>query len=535
MIDGVFLQIPPEVFTFIARKLATTDIEALSLTCKRWHAAVRGFVQITRLHLPHTANSNQMATEARRLFPAASIVISSSTTQVKLWPGPVHCNILQYSTGQENKFRRGLVHPKGNLWFEFSPPSASSSTREELGKNLQEIKHAQASLSRFGVSCELVMYVKSRDLKREAFFKHDLEILAPRISQLHADEKGLDVLSMLQLNNLHTLSLTMSATPKQTKSLAEALANLPSLQELYLHCTSIRGAPLLPLLLTELAQQTRGTAAAGITTLGIALDVDRPFELEIPAVTLAGITALELTEGVVVDMIPDSLASLRLNIQNNAGAEPMLTQLQHSAILRLTLQHAVSLNLLPANLQSLTFVDPFVESQIDCHGVSNALGCLTQLRELKIGNFLTSSVVSELLLVSLPVLVTFGFRVHHLNRLYRDPFWDQCPHVLYRTNDRPVSLKNCCVAHGVFTTEPMFLQLPQIVANLGASFGKLRVIQVCSLNPGRHATIGLNCNLLTSDHFPHLFGLTCKLWNSDVVLHNLPRNIYAVSKASSSY
>lgn len=376
------------------------------------------------------------------------------------------------------------------------------------------------------------MHVKSREMKRDEAYRHDLEILASRISELHADEKGLDVLSMLRLNSLHMLSVLMTTTLKQTKSLAEAITNLPMLQELYLCCTSIRGGPLLNLLLKELAQQTRDAATTGITTLGVALDVDRPFELEIPAVTLAGITVLELSEGVVLDKVPDSLASLRLNVEGAAAAQLMLTQLQHSAMATLTLQHAVCPDLLPANLQSLTFVDPFAKSQIDRHEVSNALGCLTQLTELKIGNFLNIGVITELLMVSLPFLVTFGFCVHHLKSLQRDPFWDQCPHVLYRTNDLPVSCQNCCVTQDVVTTEPMFLQLPQLVANLGTSFGKLGVIQVCSLNLGQHAMIGLNCSLLTSEHFPHLFGLTCKLWNSDVVLLNLSREIYAVSKTT---
>ena len=143
----------------------------------------------------------------------------------------------------------------------------------------------------------------------------------------------------------------------------------------------------------------------------------------------------------------------------------MLTQLQHSAMATLTLQHAICLDLLPVLLQSLTFVDPFAKRQIVQHEVSNALGCLIQLRELKIGNFLPSDIVSELLLISLSFLVTFGFRVHHLNSLYSNPFWDQRQHVLYRSNDLPLSRDNCCVTHGVFTTESMFFSCLRLWQN----------------------------------------------------------------------
>lgn len=65
----------------------------------------------------------------------------------------------------------------------------------------------------------------------------------------------------------------------------------------------------------------------------------------------------------------------------------------------------------------------------------------------------------------------------------------------------------------------MYLQLPQAVARLGASFGNLKVIHICASCPGQFGSIGLNCNLLTTDNFPNLFGLTCKLWNCDVRLH----------------
>lgn len=262
--------------------------------------------------------------------------------------------------------------------------------------------------------------------------------------------------------------------------------------------------------------------------MGVALEVDRRVELEIPAVTLAGITALELSEGVYVDEIPDSLACLRLNVSNDGAAQQMLTRLQHSAMATLTLQNIVSLHLLPGNLQSLTLVDPFAKEQIDRHDVSNGLRCLTQLRELHIGNFLTTSVVTELLSVSLPLLVTFGFRVHHFTGLLTAPFWDQCPHVFYYSSDIPVVREL-----RFYNKKPMFLQLPQLVAKLGVSFDRLKVIQVFSFSVGRHATIGLNCNLLTTQHFPHLFGLTCKLWNSEVVLHNLAKEVYTVFKTSS--
>lgn len=231
------------------------------------------------------------------------------------------------------------------------------------------------------------------------------------------------------------LALTMCRTSEQTVSLAKAIANLPCLEELYVHCTSVDTRQHVPLLLTEMISQ-RDTQIKGITTLGIALDIHQPLQLVIPAVTLASITALELSKGVLVDRLPDTLGSLRLT---DVEGLQMLPQLQRSNMTRLTLQRAVNLLLVPGNLQSLTLLDPFAKEQILSHEVSEALSCMKQIGELTIGNFITTDVVLELLSVSLPFLVTFGFRVHHFSAMDNDLFWDQCPRPWYASSDKPVA------------------------------------------------------------------------------------------------
>ena len=514
LVDRQFcLQIPPEVFALIARKLPSSDVEALSLTCKRWHAAVRDIAQVARLHLPHCANTQQLVAEARRLFPASTIVVTSNAAQMKIWPVPAQCNFFHFSTecSTETRFRRA------------SERTVGSTKGEKPSKSIKEIKQARAALSGFEINCDLGMHVKSRAFMRGNVYRDDVVAFGPSIRHLHADENGFDLVSRLQLNRLHMLALTLCPTPEETVSLAEALATLPLLEELYIHCTSVETRQHAPLLLTEMASK-RITHCKGITTLGIALDIHEPLQLEVPAVTLAGITALELSKGLLVDKLPDTLKSLRLT---DVEGLQMLPQLQHANIRRLTLQHAVELRLVPSNLQSLTFVDPFAKEQIISHEVSDGLNSLTQLKELAIGNFLTKDVVTELLLVSLTSLVTFGFRVHHLGAMESDPFWDQCPQLYYASSDKPVART------GLSVSEPMFLQLPPLVSKLGASFGGLRSIQIYSFNVGPYASIGLNCSLLTTEHFPNLFGLTCKFWNSEVFLHNLSKGIYVVAKASS--
>ena len=504
------LQIPPEVFALIARKLPSLDLEALSLTCKRWRAAVRDVAQVARLRLPHSANSKQLVAEASRLFPASTIIITSNAAQMKLWPVPACCNILHFSTeySTETRFRRASERIVGGT------------KTEKLSKSLTEIKQAKAALA-VAISCDLGMRVKSRDLLRVTASRDDVVALSPSIRHLHADENGFAVVSRLQLNRLRMLAFTMCRTSEEALSLAAAIANMPCLEEVYVHCTSVDTRQHVPLLLTEMTSQ-RDTRSKGITTLGIALDIHEPLGLEIPAVTLAGVTALELSKGVLVDRLPNTLGSLRLT---DVEGLQMLAQLQHSNMTRLTLQHAVGLHLVPGNLQSLTLVNPFSKEQIINHEVSAGLECLRQLRELMIGNFITEDVVAELLLVSLPFLVTFGFRVHHFSAVQSDPCWDQSSHIFYSSSDKPVA-RNGLVA------EPMFLRLPTLVSALGASFGELRIIQVYSFNTGPYASIGLNCTLLTTEHFPNLFGLTCKFWNSEVVLHNVSKGVYVVAKAS---
>lgn len=216
-------------------------------------------------------------------------------------------------------------------------------------------------------------------------------------------------MSTLQLDKLRTLALTMCAKSEEVNSLAEAVAQLPMLRELYVLCTSIHAGPLVPGFLTDVT--SRLSNRSSITTLGVTLNVHSPHLITIPASALAGITALELNEGVAVEGVLDSLASLRLNIQthDDAAARHMLTHLQRSPAVALTMQQPVSQLLVPDNLQSLTLVEPFDRQQLDQQEVSNALRSLPQLRKLQIGNFLTNSIVNELLSVSLPSLVTFGF------------------------------------------------------------------------------------------------------------------------------
>lgn len=525
--DDVFLQIPPELLVRIAHELSVGDLEALSLTSKRWHAAVRVAAPVPELHLPHCSKSQHIVTEARRLFPATTLVMSSSgAMQFRLWPVPALCNVLLYSTGHEVRFRRAIER-------------YASMKTADMHNTLTDVKGIVATLSAAERNCDLVLHTKSRDLNARAAYRHDMMTLAPRISQLHAMEKAVDVLTMLHLVRLQSLALTVCRTAEDCSRLAEAIAQLPMLHALYLLCTSIPAAQQLSALLTNLT-----TNCASITTLGVALNVRMPFQLDIPASSLAGITALELSEAVALEGVPDSLTSLRLNIQaHDVAAQHTLARLQQSRTVALTLQRPVSLMLVPANLQSLTLVDPFDRQQIDQHEVSHALNRLTQLRKLQIGSCLTRIVVTELLLVSLPSLDTFGFRVHHLQGLHlkslqsseNDPFWDQQPHVLFSSDDIPVSHTNCGEAKHRITNQPMYLQLPQLVARLGVSFGNLRVIQVCSSNTGQFASMGLNCSLLTTDHFPHLFGLTCKLRNCEIRLQNLSQRVYVVSKASSRH
>ena len=86
-----------------------------------------------------------------------------------------------------------------------------------------------------------------------------------------------------------------------------------------------------------------------------------PLSLRFQPLPWGAITALELSAGVLLDRLPNSLASMRLDIQSDAAAQPMLTLQQHSTVAMSNLQHAVSLLLVPANLQSLTLADPFAQ------------------------------------------------------------------------------------------------------------------------------------------------------------------------------
>ena len=121
-----------------------------------------------------------------------------------------------------------------------------SARGKALGKRSEEIKQAQATLCGPGIFFELVVHEKSRDLKGVTAYRTDVVDFAAYNSSMPTKM----VLTVLHLNSL--LALTMTGTPEETRSLAEATVNLPVLQKLYVLCTSAKAAPMVPLLMTEL-------------------------------------------------------------------------------------------------------------------------------------------------------------------------------------------------------------------------------------------------------------------------------------------
>lgn len=124
-----------------------------------------------------------------------------------------------------------------------------SAREKPLGKSSEEIKQAQATLCGPGILFELVVHVKSRDLKRVTAYRTDAVDFAAYDSSTPMKM----VLTVLHLNSL--LALTMTGNPEETRSLAEATVNLPVLQKLYVLCTSAKAAQMVPLLMTELTSK----------------------------------------------------------------------------------------------------------------------------------------------------------------------------------------------------------------------------------------------------------------------------------------
>jgi len=260
-------------------------------------------------------------------------------------------------------------------------------------------------------------------------------------------------------------------------------------------------------------------------------------EFQVAASVLQHVTMLELGRAVYCDLPPVTLKSLSLlDLQDEPARHTFWQQLHCQKSLFCLSVHSFTLSslyYLPSHLHNLTLTEIFEEEGLQL--VKHALGELVGLRVLRIGNFLTSSVVGVLSELDLPCLHTFGFRVHHhgsrVGRRLNQLFKLQRAHLFSE-------VKGVLEPYDMLSKrKPTVLKPPDSVKGLASAFPVLTLIEVLlgrvvEHEPGSNLApqLKLDCNFLSQDNFANLCGITCQFQNIPLFLRAVPPSCYVVYK-----
>lgn len=399
------MQVPQEVLQQITSNLLATDLAYLRLTCKQLRASQPAIQDGARLYLAYSPDWTTAAAEIRRLLPNATVVLKMAADCNVLLTPPFLCDIVNITP------RPGII-PR---WSTVAVTQKMMATK--IKPSIVELDKVKALLNQLEgkADVELALQVKSSYLStpngaqhsadcRQKTYKASMQALAPMVTQLDSVDNLPDTLKHnLNLCFVTRLAFALPSNAQHVERYKEALKHLPGLREVSM--------------LTKFSS-CHNHISAVLEVLPIlshikALRIATCCEFQIAASALKHVTMLEL--GRAVSLPPISLKSLALqHLQDEPARHTFWQELYCQKSLFCLSLHSfmqTSLCYLPAHLHSLTLTQHFEEEGLQL--VKHALGELTGLRVLRIGNFLTSSVVGMLSQLHLPYLHTFGFHVYH--------------------------------------------------------------------------------------------------------------------------
>ena len=476
------------------------------------------------------------AAEVRRLFPEVTIVLKVDGDASFSTRGYPSCDIVSFTT------RPGVI-PR---WSAFDVTQASKSTK--ISASIRELEQVLALLNHFEnkAGTELVLQVRSSylstpsdvqhpDTSRQKKYKASMQVLAPLVAQLDSVDNLPDILTHgLDLCNVRLLVFVMPSDAHQVDRHKEALKHLPSLREVSL--------------LTKFASCCKHVSAV-LDVLSIlpnikVLRVATYSHFHVSATALQHVTFLELGKSVhCVLPLPTLISLSLLNLQDEPARCTFWQEVQRqNSLLCLSVQSFVpsSLSYLPAHLHSLTLTQAFEEE--DLQPIESALSGLSSLRVLRIGNFLTTSIVEMLSELHLPCLHTLGFHVHYgapgLTGHNRKIFDGQITHIFSLAKG---VLQPFDVCSTTSLKSPVVWIPPDSVRGLAAAFPLLMCMEVCAglLGSSREfiPRLKLDCAFLSQDDFPKLRGITsiCCIQDAPLQLRAVPPSCYAVYKTSAMH
>ncbi len=401
------MQVPEEVLQQITSMLLATDLAHVRLTCKQLRASQPAVQGEARLYLAYSPDWRTAAAEIRRLLPEATIVLKPAAEHnVSITPSFL-CDIVSITP------RPGVL-PR---WSTVEVTLETMATK--IKDSIEELDNVKALLKQLEgkADVELALQVKSsyllvpcvvRDPEncRHKTYKDSMQALAPLVTQLDSVDNLPHTLNRgLNLCFVTRLAFALPSNAQQVEKYKEALKQLPGLREVSM--------------LTKFSS-SHDHISAVVEVLPIlphikALRIATCCEFQVAASVLQHVTMLELGRAVYCELPPVTLKSLSLlDLQDEPARHTFWQELYCQKSWFCLCVHSFTLSALyylPSHLHNLTLTEIFEEEGLQL--VKRALGELVGLRVLRIGNFLTSSVVGVLSELDLPCLHTFGFRVHH--------------------------------------------------------------------------------------------------------------------------
>jgi len=464
------VQVPEEVLQQITSKLPATDLAHLRLTCKQLRASQPAVQGEARLCLAYSPDWTTAATEIRRLFPEATLVLKMPADCSMSITPPFLCDIVSITP------RPGIL-PR---WSTVAVTQTMKSTKMKF--SITELEKVEAVLNQFegNSDVELALQVKSTYLSiprgtqnpedcSHNTYKACMQALAPLITQLDSVDVLPDTLNHgLNLRFVTRLAFTLPSNAQHVERYQEALKQLPGL----------RDVSVLTKFLSSHDHFSAVLEVLPILPHIKALRIATGCEFQVAASVLQHVTMLELGRAVYCELPPVTLKSLSLlDLQDEPARHTFWQELYFQKSLFCLCVHSFtlsSLSYLPSHLHNLTLTQIFEEEGLQL--VKRALGELIGLRVLRIGNFLTSSVVGVLSELHLPCLHTFGFHVHHhglglSSRILR-LFYLQSAHLFSE-------LKGVLEPYNVMSKrKPTVLKPPDSVRGLASAFPVLTLVEV---------------------------------------------------------
>ena len=523
------MQVPEEVLQQISSNLLATDLAHLRLTCKQLRASQPAVQSETRLYLAYSPDWNTAAAEIRRLLPEATIVLKTAADcDVSISPAPL-CDIVSITP------RPGIL-PR---WSTVDVTRKMVATK--LKHSIKELDKVKELLNRLegNANVELALQVKSHHLSipddvhdpencGQKTYKASMHALAPLVTQLDSVDNLPDTLNHgLNLCFVTRLAFALPSNAQYVERYKEALKQLPGLREVSM--------------LTKF-KTSHDHISAVLQVLPIlshikALRIATCSEFQVAASVLQHVTMLELGEAVYCELPPITLKSLSLlDLQDEPARHTFWQELYCQKSLFCLSVHSFtlsSLSYLPSHLHDLTLTQVFEEERLQL--VKCALGELVGLRVLRIGNFLTTSVVGMLSELHLPSLHTFGFHVHHhgsgTKRRIVKLFNLQSAHLFSE-------LKGVLQPYNMMSKrKPTVVKPPDSVRGLAGAFPLLTLIEVSlgaveeqELDSSFVPQLKLDCDFLSKDNFANLRGITCQFQNIPLFLRAVPPSCYVVYK-----